>query len=63
MQARPGTCTWPVVVTWAMGIYTEPRCCMATDLDMTLGSIMSWDFTAASGDLAAYSPRALPFYP
>ena len=53
---------WPVGVTWAMGIYTEPCCCMATDLEMVLGSNMGWDFTGASGVFAAYSPQALPFY-
>jgi hypothetical protein len=35
-QPRPGTSTWPLVVTWAMDIDRDPCCCIATNLDMAL---------------------------
>lgn len=42
---------------------TEPCCCMATNLDMTLSSSMGQDFTKALGGCAGYSHQVIPLHP
>jgi len=48
-QSRPLTSIWPLVVTWATDIITDPSCSRTTDPVMVLSSGRpGWDFTMAS---------------
>jgi hypothetical protein len=48
-QPRPGMSTWPLMITWTMGIETDLCCFRATGPDMVLGG---WDLSVASGGMA-----------
>ena len=50
-QPRPGTSTWPLVVTWTTDMEIDPCRCMATDLDM------GRDFSMTSGGSAGFSHK------
>lgn len=46
----------PLVVIWAMDIYTEPCCCMVTDLDMAFSGSIGWNHHSLR-----WLPRLLPW--
>ena len=54
-SSRPGTSTWPLVVTWAMDIITDP--------DLTFSGSKGRDFTMAPGSCVGRSHQAVPLHP
>lgn len=62
-QPRCGMSEWPLVLTWAKDIHTDPRCCMAMDPDKAPSISMGWGFTKGSGGRAGYSHQAVPRHP
>jgi len=59
-QPRPGTSSWPFMVTWARDNDTDSGCCRVTDPDMVLCGCMGLDLTIASGGSTGYSHQAVP---
>lgn len=58
---RPRMPTWPLVVTWTIGIDTDPFCCIrAKDQAVALSCSKGQDFTMTSGDRAGCSHSTPP---
>jgi hypothetical protein len=54
---RPGTSTWPLVVTWVLDITTDPVCDRA--MDMALSGSPGQDVIMASGGSTGYPDQSV----